>query len=289
VDISDVLGWGEVWQPAYRWDRNRPRVMLRMALPAPGALPGLLSFETFWDRQSYQRPSLGDDPFRQTRFRTGGALSDWVTSWLRLEGVTAFDRVDKGTYVELGGGVNTRAFGDRLAVILNAGRWFGTGQAASFNSGELAVTVRSTPRPDVPVLTSLAGISVSSSTAPLALWPGASAGQGRGVQLRAHQLLGDGIVAGEIFGRQLFFTSTEYVHPVQTPWIMLGLAAFVDSAQAINRLDLSTSSRFHVDVGFGVRMNTTRSGNAVRLDFGYGLRDGRTRLSAGYVMPWGER
>ena len=56
VDISDVLGWGEVWQPAYRWDRNRPRAMLRMALPAPGALPGLLSFETFWDRQSYQRP-----------------------------------------------------------------------------------------------------------------------------------------------------------------------------------------------------------------------------------------
>lgn len=289
IVISDVAGWGEVWQPAYRWDRNRPRVLLRLATPAPGPLPGVLQFETFWDRQTYQSPSLGSEPFRQSRFRAGAGLSDWVASWLRVEAGLAVDRIDRDSYVELGGNLNTRALGNRLAVILAGGRWFATGQDSSFADGELVVTLRSTSQPDVPVLTALAGLAASSQTAPLALWPGASAGQGRGVQLRAHQLLRDGIVTGEVFGRQLLFMTMEYVHPIQTTIGPVGLAAFVDSAQARSRLDPTRSSRLHVDVGVGVRMNTSRSGNAVRLDVGYGLRDGGKRVSAGYVMPWGQR
>lgn len=289
IDISDVAGWGEMWQPAYRWDRNRPRVLLRFNVPAPGKLPGVFRLETFWDRQAYEVPSLGSEPVRQSRVRAGAALSDWVASWLRLEGAVAVDRIDVTNYVELGGNLNTRALGNRLAVILTGGRWFSTGQDSSFADGELVVTVRSTSQPDVPVLTALAGLAASSQTAPLALWPGASAGQGRGVQLRARQLLRDGIVTGEVFGRQLLFMTMEYVHPIQTTIGPVGLAAFVDSAQARSRLDPTRSSRLHVDVGVGVRMNTSRSGNAVRLDVGYGLRDGGKRVSAGYVMPWGQR
>jgi hypothetical protein len=289
VDISDVAGWGEGWQPAYRWDRNRPRAMLRLAVPAPGALPGLLRVETFWDRQTYGNAAVSAALFRQSRFRAAAALSDWVAGWLRLEGGLALDRVDGDNYVGLDAGLNARALENRVAVIVKGGRWFSAGDGLPFSSGELVVTARSTTRTDAPALTALAGLARSSQQAPPALWSGASAGQGRGVLLRAHQLLTDGIVDGEVFGRQLFFATAEYVHPVPTRGGPVGIAVFVDAAHARSRLDPATSSSFHVDVGGGVRVNTSRSGNAVRLDFGSGLRDGRKRVSAGYVIPWGER
>ena len=289
VDISDVLGWGEVWEPAFRWDRNRRRGLLRMAMPAPGAVPGVLGFEGFWEHQTYDSPSIASQPFRQTRMRAGAGLSDWVTSWLRLQSGLAVDHIDSDTHLELGGGVGTRAWDDRFAVTLYAGHWFPLNGGTPFNRGDVVMSVRSTAELHRPMVTALAGVALASPTAPLAVWPGASAGQGRGVQLRAHQLLRDGIVAGEVFGRTLLFTTVEYVHPIQTPIGPVGLAGFVDAAQARSRLDPSSASPFHVDVGMGVRMNTSRSGNAVRLDAGYGLRDGRIHVSAGYVIPWGER
>ena len=91
---------------------NRPRARLRFTAPAPGWLPGLLNAEALAERQSYAYPSLGSDR-RETRYRIGGALSDWVTSWLRWEGGTAFDRIDSGSRMALEGSLNARALGDR--------------------------------------------------------------------------------------------------------------------------------------------------------------------------------
>lgn len=286
VPIVSPAGHGEVWTPSYRWSANRPRAMLRLDAPAPGRLPGMVSAEAMVERQTYRFTELGGE-FRQSRYRLGGALSDWVTSWLRWEGGAAFDRIGTIPRLALEGSLNARAFGDRLAVIASAGQWFGSSAARRFGTSELVATLRSTATPDVPVFTTLVGIARSTDAAPLAAWPAASSTEGRGAFLRAHPLRSDSVVTGEVFGRTLLFSTTEYQYPFRTRFGMMAVAGFVDAARASRRLN-PNASPYHIDVGTGVRVNT-RGAGTIRVDVGYGLRDGHVRLSAGYAVPWGTR
>ena len=140
----------------------------------------------------------------------------------------------------------------------------------------------------MPVLTTQLGVARASDSSPLAVWPGSSSGEGRNSLLRAHPLRRDSIITGEVFGRNLIFTTTEFEYPFHTRVGQVGVAGFIDAARASRRLVPTSSSPFHVDVGTGVRFNASSTGK-VRLDVGYGLRDGHVRLSAGYAVPWGRR
>jgi hypothetical protein len=136
----------------------------------------------------------------------------------------------------------------------------------------------------------LAGTTLASSGAPLALWPGASAGRGRGILLRAHPLHDHGIVSSEIFGRRIFYTSVERQHVLKTLKIAtIGVAGVADTAKVWDRPGAAGSSRFHVDVGGGLRVNAPKTGGMVRVDLGYGLRDGQVQLSAGWIGAWPRR
>jgi hypothetical protein len=286
VNIANPFGWGELWTPAYRYDGRRPRALLRLDVPAPGGLPGVLHVNTLWERQTYLNPASAAI-FEETRVRATAGLADWLTGWLRWEGAGGVDYIASTTYAVLGGSLNLRGLNDRLAFVVGGGRWLAAGDGESFSSVEAVLMARSTSRIDRPVVRVLAGISAVGDVAPLAVWPGASSGQGRGPLLRAHALHEDGIVTGEGLGRRLFFGNAEYVYPIATPLGFVGVAGFVDVVRAGRRLD-STASLVHVDLGTGVRINTSRSGKQqVRLDVGYGLRDRRWKVSAGYVVPWG--
>jgi hypothetical protein len=286
VRLVSPTGNGEVWTPSYKWSENRPRAMLRLDAPAPGRLPGMVSVLGLAERQTYADPVLGGD-FRESRQRVGAAMSDWVTSWLRWEAGSAYDRIGGISHAALEGSLNARGLGDRLAVIASAGYWLAERAAQGFGTGEVVATLRSTPMPDVPAVTALVGVATVGDNAQLAVWPAASSSETRGAFLRAHPLRSDGVITGEVFGRTLFFATTEYEHPFHTRFGTVAIAGFVDAAQADRRLDGSHST-FHVDVGTGVRLNALGAGG-IRIDFGYGLRDGRTRLSFGYLVPWGTR
>jgi hypothetical protein len=290
MTVSDATGRGDVWTPSFRWAQGRPRVALQVAMPAPSWLPGVLTVDTFWQSQRYVRRVEGgaDSIIDQDRVRAGVMLSDWLTGWLRWEGGAGIERIAAANYASFNGSVNVRTFGDRLATNVS-GTWFGSGRQQSTSTGELTVMMRSTIHDDEPLLTGLAGVAVAADNAPLFLWPAASSGAEQVAQLRAHRLHQDGIVTG-VFGRQLVFGSVEYVHPISTRFgpSFLGVAGFSDVAQAHRTLD-ATGGNVQVDIGTGIRVATSRSGGRFRLDFGYGLQDGRVRVSAGYVQPWGRR
>ena len=287
VNVISPLGRGEVWTPSYRWSGNRPRARLRYDAPAPGRLPGIVRGEVSVESQTYRYAPLGADIFRQPRQRVAVGLSDWITSWLRWEGSTAFDRIDDRSFLAIEGGLNARAFGDRFAVILTGGQWSSSVEGASFSTGELVATARSTARPEIPVFTMIVGAAYATDRSPLAVWPGLSSGEGRNSLLRAHPLRTDSVIVGEVFGRDLVFGTLEFEYPLNTRFAPLGVAAFVDAGRAGRRL-VPGESPFHVDIGSGIRFNTSGTGK-VRLDIGYGLRDNDVELSAGYVVPWGRR
>jgi len=127
------------------------------------------------------------------------------------------------------------------------------------------------------------GYQLATGDAPAFVWPGADTGHARGVLLRAHPLLEDGVVVGSVFGRRLAFANAEVQH-----WQSLGKwairiapAAFVDTARATQGF-AGASTSTQVDVGAGVRLSLLGLG-VLRVDVAHGLRDGSNAFSIGFV------
>ena len=290
IDIAGPFGAGEVFGTSFRWAENRPRVAFDLAVPGLGPLPGVTRFEASWDRQAYAlAPGDGTRAFSQTRERAGLGVSDWATNWLAWRAGAAFDRFDDIDTVAVNAGLDTRYINDLLAILLGVEGWSPTHGGRRFTQADLLGAWRSNREPTAP-WNALAGITVASDDAPLALWPGASAGRGRGVLLRAHPLHDSGIVTSEVFGRQMAYATVERMFVVKTMKIAtISVAGFTDMAKAWRRAEGLDASPFHVDVGGGLRINSPKTGGMIRIDFGYGLRDGEKQVSAGWVGRWPRR
>jgi len=127
-----------------------------------------------------------------------------------------------------------------------------------------------------------AGYSAASESAPLAVWPGASTGTGRGALLRAHPLLKSGIVNGLVFGRELAHGGVERrIFPWEVRSVKIGLAAFVDVAKVWKPL-LPRDVPWQFDVGGGIRLASLGGHGELRADFGYGLEDQETAFTVGF-------
>jgi hypothetical protein len=132
------------------------------------------------------------------------------------------------------------------------------------------------------------GVAIASSGAPLALWPGAGTGEARSARLRAHPLLTDDVLSGEVFGRRLWHGTVESVHPVFVHALAdVAVIGFTDAARGWHsRAELAAPSRFHVDVGIGARIGTPGMRGHLDVSVADGTRDGRVAVSAGVRTPW---
>jgi hypothetical protein len=287
--VSGPLRQGETWDVRYRWRPNRPRVRLAFAAPAPGRLPGILGVEALWERQSYE-PS--EQPLREDRRRIGLQLSDWLTDRVRWTAGAAADDFQGRRFVSLHGALDTRWLNDHVSTLVSGGYWTPTGSSdsdASFATGHAQIDWRSSRDAASPEWRARAGVTVVGRSSPLAVWPIAGSGESRGPLLRAHELHSNGIVVSEIFGRRLAFAGIEYQHPVYArKGASVALAGFADAGRAWQRPFSPDPSPFHVDVGTGLRLSAGSSDDQLRIDFGYGLQDGRRTISAGYIVPWGQ-
>jgi hypothetical protein len=133
------------------------------------------------------------------------------------------------------------------------------------------------------LFTADAGLDIVSTTAPLALWPGAGDGHARPALLRAHPLLADGIVTGPAFGRTLSYGNTELQRWFERGTLVrAGVAAFGDVARATRGFDEAGDARAQIDVGFGLRLRVPGAKGVVRADIATGLRDGSRAISVGW-------
>jgi hypothetical protein len=283
-EFTNLTGSGESWRGAWRWTPQRPRVAFQLAIPSPEWLPGIVTVDAFTEHQTYRARS-DVVPFIESRRHAGLALTDWATSWLRWRGAASFDRFDARDFLALQGNLDLR-FSTRATIALDAGGWVRDG-AMQFGKGGVVATWRSSGNYARPIVTAFTGVSVTSATAPLALWEGAGARSGRDVLLRGHYLFTHSVLDGDVFGRRVAFATVEYEHPVRsTKFGQINAAVFADSARAWQRLRLSTPSPLHVDVGIGVRYHPKGPGVGVRVDLGRGLRDGQMAVSLGWILTY---
>jgi hypothetical protein len=285
VDVVSPTGNGEVWTGAWRWPSRRPRLALRLATPSPGWLPGVTTVDVAWERQTYGvRPAETITTFSAERRRAAVSVSDWITGRLRWHAGLGFDRFDAQPTASVSGGGEIRMAAERIALTASGTAWMPVNGDRQFQTAALSGRWISRPDLTAPVLSVIAGVAFATRGAPLALWPGAGARTGRDVLLRGHLLLQDNVVAGEVFGRTLSYATVEYEHPLrESPLGRISAAVFADSARAWHRLGTASPSPFHVDAGGGVRLHAPGIGGRVRLDVGWGLRDGSVVLSAGWA------
>lgn len=269
LDVHGALQQADRFTAAWRWKSARPRVVAAAAFPAPAWLPGIVTFDAVWERQTY------GDGARESRRRVVVGLSDWATGHLRWHGGLGTDRFDGRGHVAGFGGVELRGAADHVTVTVSGQLWASTSGGEKFSSAGVTAGWRSTTSSFRTVVYGSASADRVSAHAPRALWPSAGSG-GRGTLLRAHPLIVDDIVRGPLFGRTVTAGSVEVWQPLKEHLGQrLFVAGFVDAAKA---------TRLYVDAGVGLRLATT--GGTARLDVAHGLRGGGLTVSAGWMLDW---
>lgn len=279
IRITSPTGGGEAWAVSWRWWERRPRVAV--AFDAPASFGGVWGIDVFDERQAYADTRGAVDESRQ---RASFRLGNWTLAGIRWEtgiGVDRFGPADGESDLRalaVTGSLQYRFPGDRASTDVRAEAWAGQVHAWTVTAGS---EWRSKVRNEGSVLIARATDAVAASDAPLALWPGAGAGQGRDGLLRAHPLIDEGVIHG-VFGRHVINAGLEWrrwLQPARKP-VRMGPALFIDAGRAFHGLD-STNEQPQYDVGAGFRLAIPGS-RVLRIDVAHGLRDGRTALSMGW-------
>ena len=282
---SGGLGQGEKISGSWRWWNRRPRVAIGFAAPRVGRLPGVVRVDAFHETESYVAAGLSD-AIRETRTHGGIALTDWLSPDLRYEiaaGVDVWDGLRRTA--SAGGALERRFAADRIALSVSGQAFVPLSGQSAFQTGGVHAAFRSKPEPRGLVQLASAGLEVATDNAPLALWRGAGDGHARVPLLRAHRLLRDGVIDGDVFGRRLMFATVEtqrWFAPVFLARV--GVAAFVDAARSTRTLDASADNGLHIDVGMGFRLKLPGRDGALRVDYGRGLRDGQHAVTIGWQL-----
>ncbi|MGE3508367.1 MAG: C39 family peptidase [Vicinamibacterales bacterium] len=284
VDLHGWSGQGELWSAGWRWWPHRPKVSLALAWPATGRLRGVWTVDGFWTAQQTSTGPAEGGPAREAQRHGGVRLSDWATPALRYELSGSFDSWGPHRKVAgFGAQLERRALDDRALLAAGGQAWWPVGAGEAFRQAHVRIGWRSIGQARGFMSVASGGATVVSRAAPHLLWPGAGDVFPTSAPLRAHPLTSSGVIDGPAFGRRLAHASVEqrywFAGPALAP---VGVAAFVDVAQAWCRPDGADRGPLNVDVGAGVRLRLPGGDAALRVDVGRGLRDGRTVVSAGW-------
>lgn len=293
VDLAGASGNGELLTVTWRWWAHRPRFSLAVAVAAPAGRPGLWRLTGSRETESHATGmAAGEGPAArpvvvgEQRRRASLSRTDWVTADLRLDISAAMDSWnDRGAHLALGAGLLSRGASERLTIGAEAAGWRELSGAGSFATLHL----RAAWDPATPAAGSSwlarCGLQGATRAAPRSLWPGAGTGSAREPLLRAHPLLADGIIDGDVFGRRLAYLTIERRSwPWRTGPLRCGWALFLDAAAAGGTERTARASR-QVDVGVGLRWRLPGARGSWRLDLARGALDRELALSAAWQTP----
>lgn len=242
-----------------------------------------------WEEESYRTSAFDvlETVVRERRERVSFAFQDWTARDLFWELGAGVDRwSDRGVHLSFGAGLEKRLASDHMGVRAEASGWTSLEGGSSFASGRLRWSWRSSTRAAPTIWKARAGIDAVSENAPRMVWPGAGVGHARSVLLRAHPLLEDGAIDGEIFGRRLTHGGVELERWLPTRQVVrFALVAFADLARVGGGMS-SNGGHGQVDVGGGVRVALPGQSSVLRIDVARGLLDRSFAVSLGWQKGW---
>jgi hypothetical protein len=285
LSFASWLGAGDRLDVMWRFQKHRELIGGTLTVPSPRGVPGNLEFFGRRERQTFPALGVSGATDQERRRRGGVAISDWATDWLKWRAGVALDRIDTTRSLAFSVGTDVRLAGDRLSIGGNREMWFRDTARGAFERNQLRAAARTSTSDLVPRLLVFGAWTDVSRAAPRSVWPAADVNFLHEGALRAHPLFDAGVLTSDAFGRRLATATLTYEHPIRaTALATFSGAAFIDAARAW-RTGVDRAARPIVDVGVGVRA-TRRTFGTLRLDLAVGTRDGRVRVSAGYMPAW---
>jgi hypothetical protein len=278
IAVPSGIGQGEMWEVTWRWWAGRPKVAVAFSAPRVGWLPGVWRVEASWEAETYAGPGVRTT--REQRTHGGLAIGNWISGNLRYEITAGADSWEGRRAASVGGTLERRSFGDRLALSASAAAWTPLSEGRAFQSASASMAFRSSAAVSGYVHLMNAGVQYVTEGAPFTLWPGAGDGHARPTLLRGHALLRDGAIDGPVFGRSVSAMSVETRRWFDRPALArIGVAIFADAAHAARRFTNMSGAAFQVDAGIGLRARLPGRDGMLRLDYGHGIRDGANQLT----------
>lgn len=289
LEVATPTGGGEVWTGSWRWAPARPRRSIRLDLPVDPGLQGVLTIEGNWERFRFAQ-AAGTPISEETRRSAMVGFGGWVNAGVRPLVAFRFERWSGDRRYLAGSiGAEVRARDDRFeltarteyAVALSAHPPYTTGWARAAWASSLGL--------DRAAWSARIGFDWAGRHAPLGTWPLAGKDVAWALPLRARTLTAAGALRGSSVGRAITSAGFAADRPFfRRGPLVFGAGLFLDAAEIFAPADGSRESRFHLDVGGGLRIGLADGQmGVIRIDLARGLvADGHTAVTVGVHRSW---
>ena len=286
--VASPTRLGELWSAKWRWESARPRVALRVDLPATLGVPGAIHMSESWERFRFV-PGPSGQVMEERRHAIESGFGGWLTAQVRPAVSVGYDRWSEDRrFVTVSAGLSVRARDERL-------RLEATGTQASGLSGSRSWTALDASARWASALgiarsswSARGGWNRVSEGAPLGTWPVAGTNFDWAIPLRAHPATRGGLIDPRSTGRRIAHAGVTADRPVRRfGLLMLGTGIFVDGARIMNPAEATSANGWLFDAGAGLRLGVGDGREGVfRIDLARGLTDGRMALSVGLQREW---
>ena len=286
--VASPTRLGELWSAKWRWESARPRVALRVDLPATLLVPGAIHMSESWERFRFV-PGPSGQGLEERRRSIESGFGGWLTANVRPAVSVGYDRWSEGRhFITMSAGLSVRGRNDRFRLEAAGTQASGlsgtrpwTGLDASARWASALGIARSS-------WSARAGWSRVSEGTPLGAWPIAGTNFDWAIPLRAHPATRGGLIDPRSTGRRIAHAGVTADRPVRRfGLLMVGAGAFIDGAGIMNPAEASAATVWLLDAGAGLRVGVGDGREGVfRIDWARGLTDGRMALSVGLQREW---
>ncbi len=287
--VASPTRLGELWSARWRWEPARPRVALRVDLPAMLAVPGVIHLAESREQFRFALGSSGTGIPEVRRRSIEAGFGGWLTAAVRPTVSMAYHRWSEDRrYLAASAGVDVRARNERFRLKAGGAQAFGLSGTRPYTRLDAGARWASASGIGRPSWSARAGVDRVGEGAPLGAWPIAGTNFDWAIPLRAHHATVGGLIDPRSAGRRILHAGVTADRPVRRfRLLIVSAGAFIDGAEIANPADASDRKGWLLDAGGGLRVGVGDGRDAVfRIDWARSITDRRTALSVGLQREW---
>ncbi len=276
LTAAGLFGRGELWAVGWRWDRARPRGVVRVDWPVGFVVPAVVTVHGSRERTRIAA-SVAGPSVEETRGSTALGLVSWISSAVRASiGMRLDHWSGHRRYLAASAGSDVKGWADRLAVSVSVGHAVGLSADAGYSDAAVRARWISSSGYERATWSARVGVDWVGAAAPYGAWPVIGGNQSAAIQLRAAPTGRHVLTLGQDLSRRVAHAGLSGDHPVARAGPLLFAAGvFLDGAHLAAPPGQSVGA-WHLDGGIGVRIGLRGSRpSGVRIDLARGLLTGR--------------